>query len=93
MDSEECFLIRSVLHSSQVSIKFIMEIAKENVPHFLTMEPVTSKRIVKVRVYRKPTSTGLLLHHKRVVARGVMAPNFLANYAVVPLPNPKNAPS
>ena len=54
------------LNSCHVSINFTMELPSENKLPFIGMEALkkSCKLYIETSVYRKPTNTGLLLHHQ-----------------------------
>ena len=58
----EAFL--STLNNCHPSISFTMELASDNKLPFVGMEVLKKGCKLETSVYRKPTNTGLLLHHQ-----------------------------
>ena len=58
----EAFL--STLNNCHPSISFTRELASDNKLPFVGMEVLTKGCQLETSVYRKPTNTGLLLHHQ-----------------------------
>ena len=54
----------STLNSCHPSINFTMELASDNKLPFIGMEVLKKGCKLETSVYRKPTNTGLLLHHQ-----------------------------